>query len=56
MATSPYETQAIYNLQRYLRQLSTDEKMRTVIAKVFADLFRTALELRKRKDTPELPE
>ena len=44
------------NVLRYLRQLSTDEKMRTVIAKVFADLFRTALELRKKKDTPELPE
>jgi hypothetical protein len=44
------------NVLRYLRQLRTDEKMRTVIAKVFADLFRTALELRRRKDTPELPE
>ena len=44
------------NVLRYLRQLSTDEKMRSVIAKVFADLFRTALELRRRKDTPELPE
>ena len=44
------------NVLRYLRQLSTDEKMRSVIAKVFADLFRTAVELRKKKDTPALPE
>ena len=42
------------NVLRYLRQLSTDEKMRSVIAKVFADLFRTAVELRKKKDTPAL--
>ena len=44
------------NVLRYLRQLSTDEQLRSVIAREFADLFRTAMELRKRKEPPELPQ
>ena len=44
------------NVLRYLRTLSTDEQMRSVIAREFAELFRTALDLRRKKDVPELPE
>ena len=44
------------NVLRYLRQLRTDEKMRSIIAKVFADLFRAAVEQRKRKEPAALPE
>ena len=43
------------NVLRYLRQLSTDEQMRTTIAREFADLFRTAVELKKKKEPLELP-
>ena len=44
------------NVLRYLRQLRTDEKMRSIITKVFADLFRTAVEQRKKKEPAALPE
>ena len=44
------------NVLRYLRTLSTDEQMRTVIAREFADLFRTAVELRRQKEPLGLPE
>lgn len=44
------------NVLRYLRQLRTDEQLRTVIAREFADLFRTALELRRKKEPLGLPE
>lgn len=44
------------NVLRYLRQLGTDEQLRSVIAREFAELFRTALELRKKKAIPELPQ
>ena len=43
------------NVLRYLRQLRTDEKMRSIITKVFADLFRAAVEQRKKKDSLTLP-
>lgn len=43
------------NVLRYLRTLSTDEQMRTTIAREFADLFRTAVDLRKKKEPLELP-
>ena len=38
------------NVLRYLRQLSTDEKMRSIIAREFADLFRAAVEQRRKKE------
>ena len=44
------------NVLRYLRTLSTDEQLRSVIAREFADLFRTAVELRRRKEPLGLPE
>ena len=43
------------NVLRYLRTLSTDEQMRSVIAREFTELFRTAVELRRKKGLPELP-
>lgn len=44
------------NVLRYLRQLRTDEQLRTVIAREFAELFRTAAELRRKKEPLGLPE
>ena len=44
------------NVLRYLRTLSADEQMRSVIAREFADLFRTAVELRRRREPLSLPE
>ena len=44
------------NVLRYLRTLGTDEQMRSVIARVFTELLRTALDLRKKPEFPELPE
>ena len=46
MATTPYETQAIYNLQRYLRQLSRfDPDIPTVDEDgIFGDTTRASLE------------
>ena len=44
------------NVLRYLRMLSTDEHIRSVIAREFAELFRTAVELRRRKEPLGLPE
>ena len=44
------------NVLRYLRTLSTDEMLRSVIAREFADLFRTAVELRRRKEPLGLPQ
>ena len=44
------------NVLRYLRQLSTDEQLRSVITREFAELFRTAVELRRRKEPLGLPE
>ena len=44
------------NVLRYLRTLSTDEQLRSVIAREFADLFRTAVELRRKKEPLGLPE
>ena len=43
------------NVLRYLRTLSTDEHLRSVIAREFADLFRTAVELRRKKEPLGLP-
>ena len=43
------------NVLRYLRTLHTDEQMRSIIAREFAELFRTALELHRKKELPELP-
>ena len=43
------------NVLRYLRTLRTDEHIRSVIAREFADLFRTAVELRRRKEPLGLP-
>lgn len=47
MATTPYETQAIYNLQRYLRQLSRfDPDIPTVDEDgIFGDTTRASLEV-----------
>ncbi len=44
------------NVLRYLRTLSTDEQMRNVIAREFAELFKTAAELRRKKEVLGLPE
>ena len=44
------------NVLRYLRMLSTDEHIRSVIAREFAELFRTAVELRRKKEPVGLPE
>ena len=44
------------NVLRYLRQLGTDEKMRSIITQEFANLFRAAVEQRKKKEPPALPE
>ena len=44
------------NVLRYLRTLRTDEHIRSVIAREFADLFRTAVELRRKKEPLGLPE
>ena len=44
------------NVLRYLRQLRTDEQLRSVITREFAELFRTAVELRRRKEPLGLPE
>ena len=43
------------NVLRYLRTLRTDEQMRSIIAREFAQLFRTAVQLRRKKEHPELP-
>lgn len=44
------------NVLRYLRTLGTDEQMRSVIAREFADLLRTALELRRKPEPLGLPQ
>ena len=44
------------NVLRYLRMLSTDVHFRSVIAREFAELFRTAVELRRKKEPVGLPE
>lgn len=44
------------NVLRYLRTLGADEQMRSVIARVFTELLRTALELRRKPDSLGLPE
>ena len=44
------------NVLRYLRTLTTDEQLRSVIAREFADLFRTAVDLRRRKEPLGLPD
>ena len=44
------------NVLRYLRQLSADEKMRSIIAQEFANLFRAAVEQRKKKELPAIPD
>ena len=44
------------NVLRYLRTLGTDEELRSIIARVFADLLRTALDLRRKPDPLGLPE
>ena len=43
------------NVLRYLKTLRTDEQMRGIIAREFSELFRTAMELRRKKELPELP-
>ncbi len=42
------------NVLRYLRTLSTDEQMRSIIAREFAELFRTAAELHRKKEHLDL--
>lgn len=44
------------NVLRYLRTLTTDEHIRSVIAREFADLFRTAVDLRRKKEPLGLPQ
>ena len=44
------------NVLRYLRTLTTDEQLRSVIAREFADLFRTAVELRRKREPLGLPD
>jgi hypothetical protein len=44
------------NVLRYLRTLSTDEQMRSILSREFTHLFRTALEARRQNDAPGLPE
>lgn len=44
------------NVLRYLRQLGTDEQMRSIIAREFAQLLRTAVELKRQKEPLALPE
>ena len=43
------------NVLRYLRTLHANEQMRAVITREFARLFRTAVELRRQKELPQLP-
>ena len=44
------------NVLRYLRTLTTDEHIRSVITREFSNLFRTAVELRRKKEPLGLPE
>ena len=44
------------NVLRYLRTLSSDEQIRGILLREFTQLFRTALELRRKRDLPGLPE
>ncbi len=44
------------NVLRYLRQLSADEQMRGIITREFAELLRTALELKRKKEPLGLPQ
>ena len=44
------------NVLRYLRTLTTDEQMRSIIAREFTQLLRAAMDARRQKDTPGLPE
>ena len=44
------------NVLRYLRTLSTDEELRGIIAREFTELFKTAAELRRKRDVLSLPE
>ena len=44
------------NVLRYLRTLTTDEQMRTILAREFLQLFKTALDQRRKKDPIALPE
>ena len=44
------------NVLRYLRTLRTDEQIRGILVREFTQLFRTALDLRRKKDPPGLPE
>ncbi len=44
------------NVLRYLRQLGTDEQLRTTITREFARLFRTAVELKLQRQPLGLPE
>lgn len=44
------------NVLRYLRTLSSDEQIRSILLREFTQLFRTALELRRKRDLPGLPE
>ena len=44
------------NVLRYLRTLSTDEQMRSILAREFLQLFKTALDQHRKKDSSALPE
>jgi hypothetical protein len=44
------------NVLRYLKTLGSDEELRSLITREFARLFRTAAELRRKKDPLALPE
>ena len=54
MATTPYETQAIYNLQRYLRQLSRFDPDIPAVDEdgIFGEETRTSLEAFQKKGKP----
>lgn len=44
-----------WNIFNYLRTLNEDDEMRRIIGKELTDLFRTASELKRQKDSPALP-
>ncbi len=45
-----------WNVAKYVRQLGEDEELRSIIIREFTQLFRTAAELKKKKEPLALPE
>lgn len=45
-----------WNVAKYVRQLGEDEELRSIIVREFTHLFRTAAELKKKKEPLSLPE